>query len=419
MRRTKRRMLIALMLVGSVLLPAAARVAAEDVAPARTASCILKVTCDPAVLPLDSNMIQELLRTSAVVNKASRLVLGMPIEQLEKITTNVGCNFAALQGGGGDPRKGRFWRLNPVRRPITAHADAAFVLGVIDVQLPGEDADVTVPPKAQEFLTAICQNLLSVLEQAHADHTAPINVSVKNASGALAQAEHEYRTLQARRLKLTEQAGRSDLRHEHVVAEIQDLERQKQQLEMELAGKAARRKAIEEQIAKAASVSGRDKDKDLVDALLRLQRLKAKTRVTQARTDLEWAERLAAARQASERDVLKSRRELALAELEVEVAELSGDAPRLPGPQMAKLTDSLAEISIDTAEMAALLKHLTQRLARIRARNLLGLADEYEREVSLRLPLAQQAFERASQRLEELNRLRQLPGPTVTIIGEP
>ena len=45
----------------------------------RSASCLVKVTCDPAVLPLDTDTIEDLLRSSSVGGKAAREVLGVPL----------------------------------------------------------------------------------------------------------------------------------------------------------------------------------------------------------------------------------------------------------------------------------------------------------------------------------------------------
>lgn len=53
--------------------------AVEDISGTRTASCLVRVTCNPAVLPLDTDTIEDLLRSSGVGGKAAREVLGVPL----------------------------------------------------------------------------------------------------------------------------------------------------------------------------------------------------------------------------------------------------------------------------------------------------------------------------------------------------
>ena len=47
----------------------------------RTANCLVKVTCDPAILPLNLETIDYLLRSSGVGGKARREVLGISLDQ--------------------------------------------------------------------------------------------------------------------------------------------------------------------------------------------------------------------------------------------------------------------------------------------------------------------------------------------------
>jgi len=76
----------------------------------RIASCLVKVTADPAVVPLDIDTIQYLLESSAVAGNAAREVLGIaslqdppPFEiTVEQLTGPAG-GYGGYYGGVGLP----------------------------------------------------------------------------------------------------------------------------------------------------------------------------------------------------------------------------------------------------------------------------------------------------------------------------
>ena len=81
-----------------------------QVSQTRTASCLVKVTADPAVVPLDMQTIQYLLESSAVAGKAAREVLGITSLQgprpfqitIEQLTGAAG-GYGGYYGGVGLP----------------------------------------------------------------------------------------------------------------------------------------------------------------------------------------------------------------------------------------------------------------------------------------------------------------------------
>ena len=72
----------------------------------RTANCLVKITCDPAILPLNLETIDYLLRSSGVGGRARREVLGISSDQDYDLFT---LDYVQSPASGGDP----MWRPSP------------------------------------------------------------------------------------------------------------------------------------------------------------------------------------------------------------------------------------------------------------------------------------------------------------------
>jgi cytochrome c553 len=70
--------LVPLMAVTLLVAVSARAMVESQLSDTRTASCLVKVTCDAAVLPLDTDTIENLLRSTSIGGKAAREVLGVP-----------------------------------------------------------------------------------------------------------------------------------------------------------------------------------------------------------------------------------------------------------------------------------------------------------------------------------------------------
>ena len=82
MRKNKPTIILTLLILLTTFAPGFAK----DPDPAEisntiTASCLVKVTCDPAVLELNPETIDYLMRSSAVHGKSARDVLGVSLEE--------------------------------------------------------------------------------------------------------------------------------------------------------------------------------------------------------------------------------------------------------------------------------------------------------------------------------------------------
>lgn len=214
----------------------------------RSASCIIKVTADPTVLPIDTDFLEDLTYSSAVVGKAGRDVLDIPYElALQLIEVIPLSGFGPGSGGVGMgmmgveesytwPSKPRFFPENPstdlsvsdfiknkateeatppksttprmtgarttssrqITSPIYKPApqivipEEKSVVLTLKVDLSTEEK---IKPAAEQFLKAITTNLRNVLLENYDeyigrlnDHIRYVEVEVKEAQEALDQA---------------------------------------------------------------------------------------------------------------------------------------------------------------------------------------------------------------------------------------
>jgi len=186
----------------------------------RTASCLVKVTIDPAILPLNYDNIEYLLQSSAIAGKAGREVLNISLaeaaELLEIIplaqSTNLSTGSPTVlptdeeyqdemmmmqemmmgssssrtrrreardsressrtnRGGGGGRTGGGRRRTSRATTPAkspTSTGSQPFLFQLI-VELPDE-----VQPLAEEFLTALTDNIQQTLKNAHRTYLAQL-----------------------------------------------------------------------------------------------------------------------------------------------------------------------------------------------------------------------------------------------------
>ncbi|MHC4438789.1 MAG: hypothetical protein ACYS3S_15605 [Planctomycetota bacterium] len=176
----------------------------------RTASCLVKITCDSAILPLNSDTIDYLLHSSGVGGKAARQILDVSsdqvrdffiIEYVQELISDVKSKSSkggssGMEGGMDeyeyammmeaeigmsmmDPmgpksltrfsRGGPRTRRNPsTGRTITASdlsADEQTFLFSLHIELPEQ-----VKPLAKEFMNALVENLRQALTNAYNEY---------------------------------------------------------------------------------------------------------------------------------------------------------------------------------------------------------------------------------------------------------
>ncbi|MBN1489465.1 MAG: hypothetical protein JXA69_06055 [Phycisphaerae bacterium] len=391
------------------------------------ASCLIKVTCDPTVLPLNRDIVEMLLKSAGVGNEAFRNVFGSedfaftlrfgrltaaaepgtgvapPAETpLDGMSPGMG-GMGMMGSGGGGMMAGAGYGM-PARTPI---GDASYRLGTNSVV--GQLAvTVDLLEGAEEFMAAVCDRLETALINAHNAEEEQARRRVEAADHEVELARTRLDELQKMRRAYSTEAGQQDLAREAVLDRDRALTQELQELEMRMAGERARREAIEKQIAESGARATQETEQDLMAKALE-QKLKAN------REQLENLRKLAAAGRVPHQEVAEAETQAVM--IQAELAERRSAAAReAGGERLNRLNAELAELSISSAECEARLRVAREKAERMK--ELLTKADEYERSVLWELPLVRQAYEQARVRQEELARwLRTLQPPSVTVIG--
>lgn len=385
--------------------------------PGAEVRCLVRIACDPSILPLDVETVEVLLTSPGVGVAAVREVMpeGKLGENVEISFYTLGSRQReeGLPAGGmgapgmvpgmmmpgpGGPRGGRGARL---REPVSV---PGVLSGVVEVWIMGGQTD-----QAAKLLAVVCKRLEGALAGAYKVQAEQLGREKEVADAQLTDAQAGLQRLQEAQRELTTKAGVSDLSREKVLDEIREFEQQKREHKMELVGLRARRMALEQAVNRISlSVKDRLAKDPIAMDLARIVGLREQhitkmdtpeTGKTETVESIKLGEMLTEAR-------------LQLAERREALSRQAG------GEVLGKLTGELAELSIDAATAEGRLVHITKQLAEIKGKGLLELADTYEREVAVRLPLAVEAVEQAIRRQGELSRQMQAGrAPTVTVIG--
>jgi len=352
----------------------------------REASCLLKITWDSNTLPLNEQVVEALLHSSGIKGRAVQEVLApthdYELDELFEVLMEP-LNAGSLDG------------------------DEDFLLVRLSIRITMDDPDL-VKPAAEEFQAALCTRLLETLDRLGKDESKQAEKRLQRAARDRAEAEHALQELFAKQRHLCDEAGRSDLHRESILAMTRELESMRQELEMERLAQQARSEAIERQLAEtSARVSRRAAEDATVAELSKIVEIQA-ARVARMR-------KLIAAGTATEAELLAAEEPLARAKAHLmERRQAAADA--LGGGLMPQLNIELAHMNIEAAELNARIAFVNKRLEKTRP--LLELADRFEQEVGYQLPRAREALESAAMQLRRMERrLRDLSPPKITVIG--
>ncbi len=229
METTKRLMILliaAVLAAGSIQ---AAEPSQTKLSDTRAASCIVKVTCDPTILPLNLDSVNSLLRSSAIGGKATRQVLDLSlgqvpdlftIEYVQGLTSKATPKSSMGRSSGledamdeyeyammmeaemerpmmgpstrssrGRGSSGRTRRTPPTPRTIPTSdfsADEKTYLFSLNVQLPKE-----VRPAAKEFMNAVVDNLRQALTDAYHASKQELQIMLESARSQRDHAQSE------------------------------------------------------------------------------------------------------------------------------------------------------------------------------------------------------------------------------------
>ncbi len=249
--KTSITLLALVLLMGGAVHPAQGQ-ATENISGTRTASCLVKVTGDPAVLPLDLDTIEGLLRSSGVGGKAAREVLGVPLvdnfldvdpvsslsdepagrparptgarrptpseemydERYMEMTDEYQYEMMMEEQPVLTERGGRFSSTRitprPARMPgrptvrpmrsssrplLPVYAGEQIIFFRVEVDLREDIVDQAVKPAAEEFMDALIDNLRQALVQAFENCRSRLDFQLKLAQDRRDQAQAQLSKL--------------------------------------------------------------------------------------------------------------------------------------------------------------------------------------------------------------------------------
>jgi hypothetical protein len=413
----------------------------------RYASCLVRVTCAPGVLPFTGVTIRYLLRSPGVGGKAAKDVLGIAsvdnLLEIEELSGEPGAikrrvaetlpsdrDREEMQVKPQSPKEAKGESLSEygmlreatkgrvegvttppsgIGRTATAQEpdfiDESTVFFRLEVALPGAVEGKPVKPAAEEFMNVVIKNMREALNIAADDFRSRIRARIDLAGDEAARAERELMELQA---KLRELSGSGPLSRGDVLGDISGLWRELRSIAMKRATQSVTIEAITKKIAEAeAKATEKLKSDSVTNELQRLLELQV--------LHLESVKKLVETGRTSQAELADAEERLARARIELakrreELTKSTG------GDLIASLNNQLSNLSIETPQYEARLSNIEEQLQESKA--LLTKADEYEL-VSMKADIARQNLQEAIMwryRMSREERLFQVT-PTVTVLG--
>jgi len=415
---------------------------AGEISNTRRASCLVKVTADPAVLPLDYDTMHALLCSLHVGGKAAREILGIsPDKVLDLITVEIAAfldsatvlpkpverirqssefepelETMGVEAPTSEPGSSSATpKLQPLRttggrrptptpRPTAPAPSLSFAAEKAIILHVAVQLDENTKPAAEEFMNAVIDNLRKTLDIAFNDCRNRVRERYNLAAEETDRAEKDLVGMQQH---LREISGSRDLSRLSVLSEINRLRRQIDSAKLDKARNSATIEATTKQIAEIeAKTKEQLKNDPVTNELQRMYELQIRR--------FENTEKLVDGGRASSAELADAEEKLARARIELakrreEINKSEG------GDRLNRLNSDLASYSLSTAQTEVLLSGLERQLAE--AEELLAKADEYEL-LSLKADLAKRNLEETILWRERIGQhLRLIQPPNVIVLG--
>jgi len=403
--------LLVLILLISVPAQSASNPAAADLSDTHTASCLVKITFDPLVLPLDDITIDYLLHSSGIGGKVAREELNISPDQVSDIF-----KVEALAGSSGpswlgraetgsilteDRRQkteGRGQRTELLSSEQLSSAEQT-ILFRLSVEL-GND----VKPAAEEFMVALVDSLRGTLVKVFEDYKLRFNKRLQLAEQEVTSAENDLREKQ----KTLREISRSRvLDRDRILTDIYRLRQDVQSAKM---NQASNQVIIDATTKRIADIQDKIKTKLENDSITtELQSI-----VEMSGKLVIEAEKQVQAGKISSLQLDELKEKLARARIEIlrRRETLSGS---VGGDLIESLNRELADRSIQATQDEASIRSLEQQL--VEAESLLAKADDYEL-LSLKSDIAKQNLQESILWRDRTSRqIRFLQSPMVSILG--
>ena len=408
--------LLVLILLISVTAQSANNPAAAELSNTHVASCLVKITFDPLVLPLDDMTIDYLLHSSSVGGRVAREVLNISPDQVSDIFKIEALAGAAgrilpqdrrrktegrgLKTEGGGQRQelmsSDFGLLSSEQLSSAAEQTLLFWLSV----KLGND----VKPAAEEFMDALVDSLRSTLVKVFEDYKLRFNNQLQLAEQEATSAENDLREKQ----KTLREISRSRvLDRDSILADIYRLRQNVQTAKMNQASNQVIIDATTERIADIqAKIKPQLENDSITIELQSIVEMSGKLVIE--------AERQVKAGTISSLQLDELKEKLARARIEIarRREQLSSS---VGGNLIATLNKELADRSIQATQDEASIRSLDQQL--VEAESLLAKADDYEL-LSLKSDIAKQNLQESILWRDRTSRqIRFLQSPMVSILG--
>jgi len=408
--------LLVLILLISVTVQSANKPAAAELSNTHVASCLVKITFDPLVLPLDDMTIDYLLHSSSVGGRVAREVLNISPDQVSdifKIEALAGAAGRILpqdrrrktEGrglkteGGGQRQELMSSDFGLLSSEQLSFATEQTLLFWLSVKL-GND----VKPAAEEFMDALVDSLRSTLVKVFEDYKRRFNNQLQLAEQEATSAENDLREKQ----KTLREISRSRvLDRDSILADIYRLRQNVQAAKM---NQASNQVIIDATTKRIADIQTKIKTQLENDSItIELQSI-----VEMSGKLVIEAERQVKAGTISSLQLDELKEKLARARIEIarRREQLSSS---VGGNLIESLNRELADRSIRATQDEASIRSLEQQLAE--AESLLAKADDYEL-LSLKADIAKQNLQESILWRDRTSRqIRFLRSPMVSILG--
>jgi len=433
MEATKRIVvLLVLLLLISVPAQSANNPVTAQISNTHTASCLVKITFDPLVLPLDDITIDYLLHSSSIGGKVAREVLNISPDQISDIF-----KIEALAGSAGrmlpdlSPRQRptptnmetneyeMMMEMERIRRgdaastarptssgrapasTATSLSSAAeqTLLFWLSVNLPKN-----VKPAAEEFMDALVDSLRSTLVKVFEDYKLRFNNQLQLAEQDATSAENDLREKQ----KTLREISRSRvLDRDKILADIYRLRQDVQAAKMNQASNQVIIDATTKRIADIeAKIKTQLENDSITTELQSIVEMSGKL-VIEAEKQVQSGKI-----SSLQLDELKEK----LARARIEIARRQEQLiSSVGGNLIESLNKELADRSIQATQDEASIRSLEEQL--VEAESLLAKADDYEL-LSLKAEIAKQNLQESILWRDRTSRqIRFLQSPMVSILG--
>ncbi len=407
----------------------------SQVSNTRTASCLIKVTSDPAILPLEDITINYLLHSSGIGGKAAREILEIQLSE-EAMEETVKTEWLADNtddippepfGGEREEYEHEMMMLGmgrtegpfppaqpePPRNPrlgrrITGESlsttSEQTILLRLAINLHEDDIGEAVKPAAEEFMNALIKNLDVALKGAYEEHMQRLGSRLELAEEEAGRTERQLREMQNR---LRNIAGSRILDRGSILNDIMIMRRDLQNIKMDQGSDQVIVNAITERIAETQA---KLKEQVIKDDVTREMQQILERQMQQVATAKQLVERgMDDGRSLAEAEEKLSRARIELAQRREQMSRAAG------GNLIESLNRELAERSVQAAQNRARMDSMSRQLAE--AEEWLNKADDHEL-LSLKADIAKQNLREAIVWRDRISRqMRLIQPPAVSVLG--